>query len=136
MADAEDVPEKDADATRGTRLWGGRFNASPTRAVQEFTSSLAVDRRLYREDISGSIAHARMLGAAGIIPVAEAQQLIKGLQAVRREFDDGRFVFVDGDEDIHTAIERRLSELLGPDIGGKVHTGRSRNDQVALALRV
>jgi argininosuccinate lyase len=136
MADGEDVPERDVDATRGTRLWGGRFAAGPARAVEEFTSSLAIDRRLYREDISGSIAHARMLGATGIIPVSEAQQLIKGLQAVRREFDDGKFLFVDGDEDIHTAIERRLSEIVGPDVGGKLHTGRSRNDQVALDLRL
>jgi argininosuccinate lyase len=104
--------------------------------MEEFTSSLAVDRRLYREDVSGSIAHARMLGAAGIIARTDAQRLIGGLQAVRREFDEGKFVFVDGDEDIHSAIERRLGALLGADIGGRLHTGRSRNDQVALDLRM
>jgi argininosuccinate lyase len=77
-----------------------------------------------------------MLGAAGIVPSTEAQQLIRALQAVRREFDSGQFAFADDDEDIHTAIERRLAELLGPDIAGKLHTGRSRNDQVALDLRL
>src|ERR1035437_2006398 len=118
------------------RLWGGRFALSPAKQVEEFTSSLAVDRRLYREDIPGSIAPARMLGVAGIIPGADAQRLVKGLQAVRREFDEGRFVFADGDEDIHTAIERRLDKLLGAEVGGKLHTGRSRNDQVALDLRM
>jgi argininosuccinate lyase len=118
------------------RLWGGRFATGPAKQVEEFTSSLAVDRRLYREDIAGSIAHARMLGVAGIIPRTDAQRLVKGLQAVRREFDEGRFVYADGDEDIHTAIERRLHKLLGAEVGGKLHTGRSRNDQVALDLRM
>jgi argininosuccinate lyase len=132
------APETQAPSAkdRHASLWGGRFGAGPSRAVEEFTSSLAVDRRLYREDIAGSIAHARMLGAAGVIPRAEAQRLIKGLQGVRREFDDGRFEFVDGDEDIHTAVERRLHELLGAEVAGKLHTGRSRNDQVALDLRM
>jgi argininosuccinate lyase len=130
-------PEVEAAVEGETgRLWGGRFAGGPTRQVEEFTSSLAVDRRLYREDIAGSIAHARMLGVAGIIPRTEAQRLIKGLQAVRREFDEGRFVHASGDEDIHTAIERRLHKLLGPEVGGKLHTGRSRNDQVALDLRM
>ena len=135
-AEAESASAKDTGSQRRARLWGSRFAAGPSRAVEEFTSSLAVDRRLYREDIAGSIAHARMLGTAGIIPRADAQKLIKGLQGVRKEFDDGRFDFVDGDEDIHTAIERRLHELLGADVGGKLHTGRSRNDQVALDLRM
>jgi argininosuccinate lyase len=119
-----------------SRLWGGRFAAGPAKAVEAFTSSLAVDRRLYREDIAGSIAHARMLGLAAIIPRADAQRLVRGLQAVRREFDDGSFAFADADEDIHTAIERRLSKLVGAEVGGKLHTGRSRNDQVALDLRM
>ena len=121
---------------RAGRLWGGRFSTAPSRALEEFTSSLPVDRRLYREDIAGSIAHARMLGVAEIIPRAEAPQLIKGLQAIRKEMDDGAFGFVEGDEDIHTAVERRLGELIGVDVAGKLHTGRSRNDQVALDLRM
>jgi argininosuccinate lyase len=135
-AETEAPSAKDPGGPKHTRLWGGRFAAGPTRAVEEFTSSLAVDRRLYREDIAGSIAHARMLGAAAIIPRGDAQKLAKGLQAIRKEFDEGRFDFVDGDEDIHTAVERRLHELLGADVGGKLHTGRSRNDQVALDLRM
>jgi argininosuccinate lyase len=118
------------------RLWGGRFAAAPAEQMEEFTSSLAIDRRLYREDIAGSIAHARMLGVAGIIPTADAGRLVKGLQAVRREFDAGSFVFAEGDEDIHTAIERRLIKVLGAEVGGKLHAGRSRNDQVALDLRL
>jgi argininosuccinate lyase len=134
--ETDGVSAKDPGGPRHARLWGGRFGAGPARAVEEFTSSLAVDRRLYREDIAGSIAHARMLGTAGLIPRAEAQKLIKGLQAVRKEFDDNRFDFVEGDEDIHTAVERRLHELVGADVGGKLHTGRSRNDQVALDLRM
>jgi argininosuccinate lyase len=118
------------------RLWGGRFSTSPARAVQEFTDSLQVDRRLWREDVAGSIAHARMLGVAGIIPTADAAALVRGLQQVRRELDAGEFVFAESDEDIHTAVERRLHELLGPEVGGRLHTGRSRNDQVALDLRL
>jgi argininosuccinate lyase len=137
-----DTPHRNGDGattsgdTGAGRLWGARFGAAPTRAVEEFTSSLAVDRRLYREDVAGSVAHARMLGATGIIPRADATRLIRGLQAVRKEIDDGAFAFADGDEDIHTAVERRLHETIGPEVAGKLHTGRSRNDQVALDLRL
>ncbi|HEV3233468.1 MAG TPA: argininosuccinate lyase [Candidatus Dormibacteraeota bacterium] len=136
-----DAPSKNGDQggaveARGGRLWGGRFSSGPARVAEEFTTSLAVDRRLYREDIAGSVAHARMLGATGIIPRADAAKLIKGLQAIRREIDEGAFVFTDGDEDIHTAVERRLHETIGADVAGKLHTGRSRNDQVALDLRM
>jgi argininosuccinate lyase len=134
--ETEAASAKDPGGPRNARLWGGRFGTGPSRAVEAFTSSLAVDRRLYREDIAGSVAHARMLGTAGIISRPDAQKLIKGLQAVRNEFDEGLFEFTDGDEDIHTAVERRLHELLGAEVGGKIHTGRSRNDQVALDLRM
>ncbi|HEV3231893.1 MAG TPA: argininosuccinate lyase [Candidatus Dormibacteraeota bacterium] len=127
---------KAASPERAPRLWGGRFAGGPARAVQEFTDSLPVDRRLYRQDIAGSVAHARMLGVAGIIPVADAQALVRGLAQVRKEMDSGAFVFVETDEDVHTAVERRLHELLGPEVGGRLHTGRSRNDQVALDLRL
>jgi argininosuccinate lyase len=120
----------------GGRLWGGRFSAGPAREVGEYTDSLAVDGRLYRHDIAGSSAHARMLAAAGIISAADGRALVKGLAAVRGELDAGTFAFQPGDEDIHTAVERRLSEIAGPAVGGKLHTGRSRNDQVALDLRL
>jgi argininosuccinate lyase len=118
------------------RLWGGRFSAGPAQQVADYTDSLAVDRRLYREDISGSVAHARMLAVAGIISAAEGRAIERGLAAVGREMDAGTFEFQPGDEDIHTAVERRLSEIAGPAVGGKLHTGRSRNDQVALDLRL
>ena len=123
-------------AAPAARLWGGRFSSGPAPAVAAYTDSLAVDRRLYREDIAGSVAHAEMLAAAGIISAAEARAILKGLGAVGREMDSGTFEFAPGDEDIHTAVERRLSEIAGPAIGGKLHTGRSRNDQVALDLRL
>jgi argininosuccinate lyase len=109
---------------------------APAPDVAEYTDSLAVDRRLYPHDIAGSAAHARMLAAAGIISAADGRALVRGLDAVRRELDAGTFEFRPGDEDIHTAVERRLSEVAGAAVGGKLHTGRSRNDQVALDLRL
>ncbi|HEV1998723.1 MAG TPA: argininosuccinate lyase [Candidatus Dormibacteraeota bacterium] len=118
------------------RLWGGRFSSGPARQVSDYTDSLAVDRRLYREDIAGSVAHARMLAAAGIITASEGRAIERGLGAVLKELAAGTFEFQPGDEDIHTAVERRLTEVTGADVGGKLHTGRSRNDQVALDTRL
>ena len=103
--------------------------------VQEYVGSLEFDRRLYAYDIKGSIAHARMLGHQGIIPEDDAQTLIRGLQVVCEEIDRGVFRFKPSDEDIHMAIEARLFELVG-EVAGKLHTGRSRNDQVALDVRM
>ena len=103
--------------------------------VQEYVGSLEFDRRLYAYDIKGSIAHARMLGHQGIIPEDDAQTLIRGLQVVCEELDRGVFRFKPSDEDIHMAIEARLFELVG-EVAGKLHTGRSRNDQVALDVRM
>jgi argininosuccinate lyase len=120
---------------RSRKAWAGRF-AEPTAAIVEaFTSSLAVDRRLYPYDIEGSLAHVRALVRAGLLSASEGRRLTTGLGRVRRELDAGRFRFRKSDEDIHMAIERRLTELAGP-VGGKLHTGRSRNDQVALDLRL
>ena len=121
---------------RGARLWGGRFASGPAQQVAEYTDSLAIDRRLYREDIAGSVAHARMLAAAGIISAADGRAIERGLAKVRKEMDAGTFEFHPGDEDIHTAVERRLSEVTSAAVGGKLHTGRSRNDQVALDTRL
>ncbi len=87
------------------------------------------------QDIAGSIAYARAIGAAGVISADEAAQIVDGLERVRAEFIEGRFEYAPGDEDIHTAVERRLTELIGP-AGGKLHTGRSRNDQVATDFRL
>jgi len=123
---------------KGPRLakaWGGRFTEPTAPIVEAFTSSLEVDRHLYPHDVAGSLAHVRALVRARLLTAVEGRRLTRGLERVRRELDAGRFRFRPGDEDIHMAIERRLTELVGP-TGGKLHTGRSRNDQVALDLRL
>jgi argininosuccinate lyase len=112
------------------RLWGGRFEGGPAEAFQRLNESLSVDRRLWREDIDGSRAHARMLAACGIIPAGDAEEILSGLDEIEAEMASGAFVFVESDEDIHTAVERRLTELVG-DAGRRLHTARSRNDQAA-----
>ena len=116
-------------------LWGGRFGASPAEAFERLNASIPFDIRLAPYDIQGSIAHARMLGERGIIPVEEVEDLVRGLHSVLEEVWSGRFSWALSDEDVHTAIERRLRELVG-DVALKLHTGRSRNDQVALDLRL
>jgi argininosuccinate lyase len=115
--------------TGGGRLWGGRFGAGPDEAFDRINSSLAVDRRMWPQDVAASRAHARMLGAAGIIPAEDAAAIDQGLERIAAELGDGTFAFAPGDEDIHTAVERRLTELVG-DAGRRLHTARSRNDQV------
>ena len=117
------------------KSWGGRFAEPTDRLVEQFTASLSFDQRLYPYDIQGSVAHCRTLQRAGVFTARESAGLIRGLQAVKAELDGGVFPFSPQDEDIHMAIERRLTELIGP-LGGKLHTGRSRNDQVALDLRL
>jgi len=121
--------------TRATKAWQGRFAAPTAAIVDAFTSSLAVDRALYPHDIAGSVAHVRGLVAARLLTRREGARLVRGLARVRAELDARRFRFLRTDEDVHMAIERRLTELIGP-LGGKLHTGRSRNDQVALDLRL
>jgi argininosuccinate lyase len=103
--------------------------------VETFTNSIAVDRRLYAYDIQGSIAHCKALGKARVLTPSETRTIVQGLESVKTELDRSRFRFTQQDEDIHMAIERRLTELIGP-LGGKLHTGRSRNDQVALDIRL
>lgn len=117
------------------KLWGGRFSSATAPSVEAFTASIDVDARLYRHDIRGSIAHAKMLAKQRIIPARDARKIVRGLQAVEREIDSGKFAFSQADEDIHMNIERRLTERIGP-AGGKLHTARSRNDQVALDMRL
>ncbi len=119
----------------GHKPWGGRFRAATDPDVEAFTSSIAVDWRLYRHDIAGSLAHCKTLERAGILTSRESGRLMKGLQQVEREITEGRFQFLPGQEDIHMAIESRLTAIVGA-VGGKLHTGRSRNDQVALDLRL
>ena len=121
--------------SKKTKLWGGRFAGQTAASVEAFTASIDVDRRLYRHDIRGSIAHAKMLAKQRIIPARDARKIVRGLQAVEREIDAGKFAFSQSDEDIHMNIERRLTELIGP-AGGKLHTARSRNDQIALDMRL
>ena len=116
-------------------LWHGRFEASPADSVLKFTESLSFDKPLWRDDIVGSIAHVRGLAQAEIITLAESEIIILALNTVATEMSSGKFEFVASDEDIHTAIERRVTQIAG-DTGAKLHTGRSRNDQVATALRL
>ena len=118
----------------GTR-WGGRFAERMDPSAQAFTASLDFDRRLWPWDIDGSRAWARALARAGLLTEAELAALLAGLDAVRAELESGRFPFRRELEDIHLNIERRLTELAGP-VGGKLHTGRSRNDQIALDERL
>jgi argininosuccinate lyase len=117
------------------KLWGGRFAGATAESVEAFTASIDIDSRLYRHDILGSIAHAKMLGKQRIISARDAAKIVRGLERIRREIDSGKFEFSSADEDIHMNIERRLSELIGA-AGGKLHTARSRNDQVALDMRL
>jgi argininosuccinate lyase len=116
-------------------MWGGRFKAATEASVEDYTQSVEFDQRLYAEDVAGSKAHARMLAARGVLTAAEAETLVSGLDAVLKEIESGTFVWSRALEDVHMNIERRLTELVGP-VGGKLHTGRSRNDQVALDFRL
>ena len=115
--------------------WGGRFQEKTHDSVERFTASIHYDRRLWPYDIEGSIAHVRMLGRQGIIPSLEGEKIAAALDVIREEIEEGVFSFSHKDEDIHMAIEKALMEKIG-DVGGKLHTGRSRNDQVALDVRM
>lgn len=117
------------------KAWGGRFDGSAGRLTEEFTSSISFDKRLWRYDLLGSMAHARMLARTGIITADEAATIVKGLEAIQSEIEEGKFEFRTEHEDIHLNIERRLIELVGP-VGGKLHTARSRNDQVNLDVHM
>lgn len=118
-----------------SKLWGGRFTGATDPLMEQFNASIRFDRRLWRADLRASQAYARALAGAGIITAAEAEQLVDGLAQVEAEWAADRFTIQAGDEDIHTANERRLTELIGP-VAGKLHTGRSRNDQVATDVRL
>jgi argininosuccinate lyase len=118
-----------------TTLWGGRFSGKLDPQAWALNASIDFDRRLAQQDVRGSLAWARALENAGVLSAEESAQICAGLQAVAAEFRAGNFAFQPGDEDIHTAVERRLGELIGP-LAGKLHTGRSRNDQVATDFRL
>lgn len=113
------------------KLWGGRFTRDTDASVEEFTSSISFDQRLYRQDILGSMAHARMLGRCGVISQLDVDTILAGLTGILADIEAGNFSFEVALEDIHMNIEKRLTERIGP-VGGKLHTARSRNDQVAL----
>ena len=127
--------KKPASAAPAKKAWGGRFTEQTHHLVEQFTSSLPFDQRLYQYDIQGSIAHCKTLHRAKVLTQKECQTIIRGLEKVLVELQCGRFVFRNEDEDIHMSIEHRLTQLIGP-LGGKLHTGRSRNDQIALDLRM
>ena len=116
-------------------LWEGRFQEAPDAVMRQFGDSIEFDQRLAAADIRGSIAYAKALAQAELIPTEECGRLVSGLEQVEAEFASGAFEVKPDDEDIHTAVERRLTELVGP-VAGKLHTGRSRNDQVTTDLRL
>ncbi|MBO5955652.1 MAG: argininosuccinate lyase, partial [Clostridia bacterium] len=113
------------------KLWGGRFSKSTDAAVDDFNSSIRFDSRMYKQDIRGSQAHAKMLGKQGIIPQADAELIIKTLEGILADIEAGKVEFTVDAEDIHMNIETILISRIG-DVGKRLHTGRSRNDQVAL----
>ena len=117
------------------KMWAGRTDGQTDRLADDFNSSIGFDCRMYRQDITGSMAHAAMLGATGILPKADADTLIDGLQTILDDLGSGKLQFDPACEDIHMFVEQVLTERLG-DVGKKLHTARSRNDQVALDLRM
>ena len=116
------------------KMWSGRFSAGASSLLDEFNASIMYDRKLYREDIEGSLAHAAMLAKQGILTSEELVQITDGLNQVHQEIESGEFVWNIADEDLHMGIEKRLTALIG-DAGKKLHTARSRNDQVAVDFR-
>ncbi|KAK6712009.1 hypothetical protein SNK03_006409 [Fusarium graminearum] len=117
-------------------LWGGRFTGGIDPLMHQYNASISYDKHLYKEDILGSIAFARANAKSGIISNDEFTEIERGLREVMKEWEAGTFTIMPNDEDIHTANERRLSEIIGKEIGGKLHTGRSRNEQVVTDMRM
>ena len=123
------------EVSGGAALWHGRFASGPGADLMAFTASVAFDRRLWADDIEGSTAHVRMLAEVGLMSAGDADAVVSALSDVHAEMKSGAFEFLESDEDIHTAIERRVTQIAG-EPGARLHTGRSRNDQVATALRL
>jgi argininosuccinate lyase len=117
------------------KLWGGRFTEPTDAFVQRFTASVDFDRRLFQQDIDGSVAHAKMLVKAGILTAAEVSKILDGLESIRQDITDDKFEWSVALEDVHMNIEAALTSRIG-DVGKKLHTGRSRNDQVATDIRL
>ena len=118
-----------------SKAWGGVFSQATDRRVEQFTESVSFDRRLYAQDIAGSIAHAEMLAEVGLLTATECQQIVHALEQIRQEIEHGNFPFRIELEDIHMHVEQALIDRLG-DTGRKLHTARSRNDQVSTDLRL
>ena len=135
MSKETDEEGQRAEVKRFSKAWSGRLSGEASRVMEEYTGSLTLDRELAPHDLAGSRAHAVALFRAGLLDEAAKDQLLAGLSEVSDELSSGRFDFLQSDEDIHMAVERRLTELLG-DHARRLHTGRSRNDQVALDLRL
>lgn len=123
------------EAFMSDKLWGGRFQKATDKKVDDFNSSIRFDKRMYRQDIRGSIAHARMLGAQGIIPAEDSKKIAAELENILADIDAGKVEFLIDAEDIHMNIEKILTDRIG-EAGKRLHTGRSRNDQVALDIRM
>ncbi|MED4780435.1 argininosuccinate lyase [Brevibacillus choshinensis] len=117
------------------KLWGGRFTKPTNQLVEEYTASISFDQKMWRQDIVGSLAHVAMLGKCGILPMEEVRQIIAGLKKVKEKIERGQVEFLVAHEDVHMNIEKMLIEEIGP-VGGKLHTGRSRNDQVATDMHL
>ncbi|KAG0724448.1 Argininosuccinate lyase [Chionoecetes opilio] len=129
------MASESAVGSEGSKLWGGRFEGAVDPVMEKFNASISYDKAMWKQDIQGSIAYAKALEKARLLTEEESGIIIKGLETVRQEWATDTFVIQPSDEDIHTANERRLKELVG-DVGGKVHTGRSRNDQVAVDMKL
>ncbi|UNE54151.1 argininosuccinate lyase [Bartonella machadoae] len=124
-----------ADEKLTNQMWGGRFIAGPAAIMEEINASIDFDQKLYRQDIEGSLAHAAMLAQTKIISQADYEKIVHGLKLIRQEIEEGKFLFSRKLEDIHMNIEARLGELIGS-VAGRLHTARSRNDQVAVDFRL
>jgi len=124
-----------SDTKASNQMWGGRFASGPAAIMEAINASISFDRKLYAQDIRGSLAHSRMLAATGIISAADQAEIERGLNTILSEIEDGRFEFRAKLEDIHMNVEARLAELIGP-AAGRLHTARSRNDQVAVDFRL
>ena len=117
------------------KMWQGRFKKEEDERVNDFNSSISFDSRMYKQDITGSMAHAKMLGDTGIIDKSESERIIRGLEGILADLESGTLVFDPKAEDIHMFVEQVLTERIG-DAGKRLHTSRSRNDQVALDMRM
>lgn len=124
-----------AESSEGSRLWGGRFSSKTNELLDQFGSSIGYDKRMWAADIKGSKAYVKAIQKVGIVSHDEMEKIVQGLEQIYKEWENESFMIYPSDEDIHTANERRLVELIGP-VGGKLHTGRSRNDQVATDMRL